>query len=138
MNADQYAENAHCSDLIARLEKAEAGSRELDAKISDHFKWWPEGFTRIDFHGRDRRWRKCAGIDERIDCPAFTTSIDAITALIGEKLPGCEYAGGTRGQSWARLRPVAAKSCSARAQTLTLALCAALLRALQAKESEHG
>jgi hypothetical protein len=64
------------ADLIARLEAAEVGSRDLDAAI-----WLlvvekprPGGKVDRDMFGR---W------------PAFTTSLDAALALAERVLPGC-------------------------------------------------
>lgn len=75
------------TDLITRLEQAAAPCRELDAEIADLIKWWPQDFTRIDYLGPDRRWRKRSGIDESIDCPAFTASLDAMVGLVGQLRP---------------------------------------------------
>lgn len=77
------------TDLIARLEAAEAGSRELDGEIAallglnppwapHHSKTQKELFKDGGPGLRARTWL----------APHLTTSLDAITALIGEKLPG--------------------------------------------------
>jgi len=74
------------TDLIQRLQDASEGSRELDAMIADAIKWWPNGYTRIDFLGRDRRWndKKKNESPDHVDCPSFTTSIDAAMTLVPE------------------------------------------------------
>jgi hypothetical protein len=121
------------ADLIARLEAAESGSRELDDAV-----WWPIaklGPYHREVDGRRERnimapfgqedWRPIGPYDLP---PALTTSLDAITALIGQKLPGYEWSvgwdmevgkfyGATNGIStfWGSTAP--------------LALCVALLKA---------
>lgn len=76
--------------LIERLEKAESGSRELDAAVFKATEPWITG---------DQMRFMCActgacnpdGPSYRGACgvvPFYTTSSDAIVALIGEKLPG--------------------------------------------------
>ena len=125
MNADQYAENAHCSDLIARLEKAEAGSRLLDEEM-------------LEAMFDDTSPNIVASI------PPYTASLDAITALIGDMF-GAAWRVQRIGMSnsetppaWATVGATGAGE-QAWANTPPLALCAALLRALQAKEGGgHG
>ena len=76
------------SKLIALAECVEALSgpdRVVDAEIATAMKWWPNGFTRIDVHGPDRRWNDRENlIPKRIDCPAYTSSIESAMMLIPE------------------------------------------------------
>ncbi|MFI8682050.1 hypothetical protein ACIGFJ_06755 [Brevundimonas diminuta] len=110
---------ADLSALIARLEAAEAGSRELDWRIAEAFDipepWkvavriWPPFMERSKF-------------DQAI--PAFTTSLDAALALaerIGMDGFRVMYAAL---MSWKAHDPRGPLS-----QTLPLALCIATLRA---------
>lgn len=137
MNADQYAENAHCSDLIARLEKAEAGSRELDAEIATAVLGWK-------WIAVEQVWELPAGSSwpqsrSRWGVTAYTTSLDAIVALIGEKLPGMDWTVSSTGEVYLVGPNIVNDWFEANgAKTPALALCSSLLRALQAKEGEHG
>jgi hypothetical protein len=77
------------SDILGRLadrcEQVMRPDRELDAKVADAIGWWPEGFTGKDVHGPDRRWREPrSGVGDRVDCPAFTASVDAAMSLVLE------------------------------------------------------
>ncbi len=61
-------------------------SRERDAEIADAVKWWPDGFTRIDWCGPDRRWHDRKGMTaQSIDCPSYTTSLSAAASLYLDK-----------------------------------------------------
>ena len=77
--------------------------------------------------------------EPRLECsPPYTASVDAVIALIEEKLPGwCVMLATTKGGGWwARLRQVDEPQpyWAANAATAPLALLLALCRALQAQE----
>jgi len=118
------------ADLIARLEAAERGSRELDGEIATLIGWkeilaecWeaPDEACSLWHHP-----------------PTFTTSIDAIAALTAEKLPGWSVSSAlsqshARANVW-RMSPISRGSFPpkhATAKTEPLARCIALLRALE-------
>ena len=116
---------AHLSDLIAKLEAASEGSRELDALV------WVAATGSTFSH-----------LAENAHLDRVTTSLDAIVALIERKLPG---------RAWMLSSPdkllshplcqgevaegefsfETTKGC---APTPALALCIAFLRALQAQQ----
>ena len=81
------------ADLIARLEAATEGSRELDAEIWCHLEssWKHEGngiISRTRDYS-DKTGRRTGGCYESLPCPTrYTTSLDAALTLIGE---GVEY-----------------------------------------------
>lgn len=116
------------SDLITRLEQAEAGSFDLDMAVADAAK------------ATDRSWSSWP----------YTTSLDAIVALLGEKLPGwnvtiripsnpkhrhvCEI--GAPDNPDAIITDPWPFRTSAGGSNAPLACAAALLRAI--KEGEHG
>lgn len=117
------------ADLVERLEKAEVGSREMDLAI------WAD-------HVAVPRAPRPASLN--VTPPAYTTSLDAIVGLIGEKLPGWTWDAGDRfygsdwDLAWARVYPhrhQGAGTGNVTAKTPPLALCRALLRAL--KDSAH-
>lgn len=70
-------------DLIARLEAAESGSRELDALIADAFDPIPE-----QHDGFSGRWPFAPGSPFCTKTAPVTTSLDAALALAGRVLPG--------------------------------------------------
>lgn len=117
------------SDLVARLEAAEAGSRELDAEIATEVLGWK-------WIEASHVWELPAGSSwsasrSRWGVPAYTSSLDAITALIGEKLPGWSWSVGSDGQAAVSSPPKGHYvAFGTVANTPALALCAALLRAL--------
>lgn len=107
------------SPLIEKIEAAEEGSVSLDTAI-------------------------CAELAlEEYACDV-TTSIDAIVGLIEKEFPGWGrgyYSG--PGQSWGQLYPPDSscdshKSVIERSNAEALALCAAFLRAVQAKREAEG
>jgi hypothetical protein len=138
-------------DLIERLEKAEIGGRELDHDISEAFHPHLIGFRlRSGFDGVSVGW---AGPGWSTAWPpTYTTSLDAIVALIGEKLPGwdvviripskptfkhvCEL--GAPDNTAASITDPWPFRTSAGASSAPLAACIALLRAIQTEEQRHG
>lgn len=129
------------AQLIGRLKAASEGSRPLDWLIA-------EEIGDEAFRLKAAAWPPFAPgskIDKGI--PAFTTSLDAIVALIERKLPGWTVArlGQNDDKTWhAELREgyltsydrVATSSYrpGSRPATPALALCIAFLRALQAQQ----
>lgn len=91
------------TDLLARLEVAEAGSRELDCLIARHFGWhrveprharnkaggWiaPEDFLGVNSDGSPRL-DSLHGTDIHRDPPRLSQSLDAALALAERVLPG--------------------------------------------------
>jgi hypothetical protein len=115
------------TDLIARLEAAEAGARELDwliADATDH----PSFARKIDgfwppFGERSRADK---------DVPAYSTSLDAALALASRVFPGfgLGMVQGSGERAKANVTPANADhGFTATASTPALALCAAILRA---------
>ena len=144
------------TDLIARLEAAEGGSFELDVEILVLLGWTYS--RRLSPHGywEPPAWWVATGNDP---LPYPTTSLDAIVALIEEKLPGWTTDVHTADASpctypvhW-RVESVRFDDCTAGiyyqhpkmeerelgegcGKTPVLALCIALLRAI--KEGADG
>lgn len=145
----QKAEAMEHGELIARLEAASEGSRELDRELMllvgdarevDH----------CTFYGPDERVWYFGEYERETDLPPLpylTTSLDAIVALIERKLPGWTLArlGQNDDKTWhAELREgyltsydrVATSSYrpGSRPASPALALCIALLRALRTQD----
>lgn len=130
------------SDLLQRLEAAQEGSRELDAKLACvYFGWTFErmplpsegssGFFAIE-DGRLVRFH---------DFQPFTTSVDAALALVERMLPGrvitvdryvtSDVPGGDTWRAWLRtVTEVSVSKVMGKAPTPAMALCIALLKAL--------
>jgi hypothetical protein len=73
------------TNLSERIAALTGPDREIDAEVADLLGWWPKGFTRIDAHGRDRRWKALRGKNistEHVDCPNYTASLDVTLAEI--------------------------------------------------------
>lgn len=143
------------AELIARLEAAEAGSRELDAEIYQALRYQRGqelGLTREHIGV----WRHLGGgivesQGSRDLAMPVTTSLDAIVALIEEKLPGWSIAsiGMADDKTWhCELRrgfttsydAVATSSyrTGCRPATAPLACTIALLRALSVQKGESA
>jgi len=132
-------------DLIERLEKAKAGSFELDHQVAEAV------FSHLDPAKRCEGGAGWYGPDDVLVRPPkpYTASLDAITALIGERLPGwsvvirlpgeakhkhtCEVA--APDDPAASITDPWPFRTSAGASSAPLAACATLLRAIQTKES---
>lgn len=83
--------------LIARLETAEAGSRELDFEIAIQAKIVPDGFT-LDDNGE---WRDRDGYVRRTwMCPRFSESLDA--SIPGEDIVTVVQWNGGPWTAWTR------------------------------------
>jgi len=142
------------TDLISRFEAAEGGSRELDTLLAIEVGHRPfhaaelrEGF-RYDLRPDDTnerivQWVVGDGYERRDNswkAPPYTTSLDAIVALIERELPGpgpywevrrllpSERVPGALGPFWAAVgRPGEREGTDA--ATAALALCIAFLKA---------
>lgn len=124
------------AELIARLEAAEGGSRELDEAVLKAVGWYDEDAPQ-QFGPR--------AIDSHV-----TTSIDCALALVGRKLPGWTVAHISQQDDkrwWAELRQgyltsYSRVAMSERHPTPALALLIALLRATDTAErhsqAEHA
>lgn len=121
------------SALIVRLEAAEAGSRELDAAISDELD--PIANQHDGYPGR---WPFAEGSPLSLRTPAVTTSLEAALALAERVLPG--WAWGVSNvpgliSDGILYQPdgLGGFSTSVRVghKTPALALCLAILRAIQ-------
>lgn len=126
------------TDLIARLEAAEAGSRELDTEVFRALEPWSDP---------ERFYCACTGAclpDSpyyRGGCsakPRLTTSLDAIVATIGEKLPGQYWAVTEHPDGFVATigGPFHSQVKGVAMTTAPIALCIALLRAI--KEGADG
>jgi hypothetical protein len=141
------------TDLIKRLEEAEAGSRELDALVFRRFGGpLPKEFAG---YGVELTWQADGSatmpvgeMQVRYDPPAYTASLDAALALADRVLPGwyCAvqpwfhanpdrtmYRAYVIQPDWSRWTPVDDDWCEVvlgpSAPTPALALCIAVLKA---------
>ncbi len=118
--------------LITTLEQAEGGSRELDGEV-----WRVFGYE-IAPHTRMRLARRYATASHWESIPSVTSSIDEAVALVREKLPGWfegyqhEEHHNYCAELFAGWRSTDTE-VRAFAKTAPLALCAALLRALESQ-----
>ena len=134
-------------ELIAGLEAATEGSRELDLALFREL-----GAPLPDIFGSlklDLTWQAdgtatmpVGDMQVRYTPPAYTTSLDAIVALIERELPECVWRVGFDPDYGTMLGSIvgAAPICAsglARHDDPKLALCIALLRALS-REAGHG
>jgi len=108
------------TDLLARLEVAEAGSLELDVAIWDAMGGWSVAHP-----------------------PAVTTSLDAALALAERVLPGCRcmVERDFDGNGWAMVQRSGtfnAERVMTDGNTPALALCAAVLKATHKAEGAEG
>lgn len=132
--------------LIERLEKAEAGSRELDCWIGYHADLLVDDMSwreKIDKFGIEHALNAATSYSNvwRTQLPHYSTSIDAAVALVERLLPGWTIAsiGQDDGKRWhAELRKGYRTSYStvalAGSPTPALALCLAALKALEARD----
>lgn len=140
---------ADLSALIARLEAAEVGSRELDAAIciaanyvGAHQDFTPENLRLADDADEDDSWLdyEVAGDDCTDTTPKLTTSLDAALALaervlplwcaVAEWTPSNDHPSGNKGCASVHLLGGGGSGRVA-AKTPALALCIAILRAKQ-------
>jgi hypothetical protein len=112
--------------LIKRLETAEQGSRELDDAILEHL-----GFERIENPKMPGQWF-WKGVKIRV-----TTDLSAAVALVERVLddPGINLERIIKWDGWyANINVVDGPATSGKSLSAALALCIALLKALDAKE----
>lgn len=124
------------SDLIARLEAAEAGSRELDGDV-----WYAVHEPDVEYGALHIEQTDQGPIEvltcelgsKYADCVEnYTTSLDATLALASRVLPGFGWGAvqGSGERAKANVTPANADhGFTATASTPALALCAAILRA---------
>ena len=137
-------------DLIAKLAgKHPYGTRALDAEIAIAAKWppignikhwvneWEDGFETGPSEGYVYM-RNAPLPDTKWEAPEFTASVDATLSLIQAVLPGWAFSAGDdyhEGQCWARVFPRPREqhlgTGNKYAATVPLALCIAILNALQ-------
>lgn len=117
--------------LIERLEKSVAGGHELDCHISYAL-----------FYPNTPEWHLDLSIRDGWTIPPYSTSLDAAVALVEQKLPGAEWTVSNNSHHHERrYAEVVYQRTTGRsgfvgmaAATPAIAICIALLRALQAQE----
>jgi hypothetical protein len=110
-------------DLIKRLEGATGPDRELDLAV-------------CQVCGIFYSYADTPTGPKHISCPAYTASLDAALALVGEKLPDAAWSVGNRafgGQAYLMLKPAAAMFDGI-GSSPALAVLIALLKALEADQ----
>lgn len=133
----QKAEAMEHGELIARLEAASEGSLELDEAIALRFYPWLAPLPRSEYGG----WHHPT---DGLIAPAdpYTTSLDAIVALIERKLPGWSWGvSGALSPTCTGLLYEPAPTATgyrtkqrADGKTPAIALCIAFLRALRTQD----
>lgn len=133
------------SSLIARLEKAEGPSRDLDVEIMNTVDPRSPDEKRL-FDGKvyPATWgavgQLCDQIRYFIEAPFLTSSIDAAVSLAERVVPGASFIMGFRQTDktmpWARIGN--RSSWDNTAPTLAMSICLATLRALDQKGSSNG
>lgn len=116
--------------LIEKLSAATGPDRDIDGALVEVFATHPPLWKRK--RGSTSEW----GNDHPLsswDAPRYTASLDAALALVEKKLPGWDWE--VHNNGLARLLSPEGNSIYANAPTPALALCLALLRALQAMEA---
>jgi hypothetical protein len=130
-------------ELIARLEAATEGSRELDlALFRELGAPLPDSFGPLKL---DLTWQAdgtatmpVGDMQVRYTPPACTTSLDAILVTIGRLLPGyCFNLNSVNMSAILSPSPIHMAAVTVNAASLPLALCIALLRALS-REAGHA
>lgn len=130
----------HIQEVIAKLEAATEGSRELDFRIqcaAAPSNDLPMGHTSASLLVSAERIGDWSGACRLSDCPLYTTSIDAALTLVPKPYEFLVRAGAKKGDADGDRRPFA--NCmhprsdgpmyGANAATPALALCIAALRA---------
>ena len=136
------------NNLITRLEAAERGGTELSAEMAVRLRFPEYKYPKPVLNRRPDSWREAwtrlthDGFGGGADWPHYTTSLDAITALIEEKLPGWEW--DVHSNLGAVVYdPIVSSGVTYKStensdvvQTAPLALCIAFLRAYEAQEGD--
>ncbi len=123
---------ADLSALIARLEAAEVGGRELDGEIEEIFDLWRASFTEPEKADGRHCWTDLAtwsGEGVVHSAPPYTTSLDAALALAERVLGNGPCVLHRNGPSEWGFTYV--DDDTAYAATPALSVCAAILRAKQ-------
>lgn len=142
-------DKAKPEDLRKRVEEATGADRKLDGLLFKAMQ--PDEFARLcSFKGRRYAGHVHTPAEKREHearmgaslAPAYTASLDAVLALVGERLPGWGielFIGFDSGPCVAGLHgPNPAREFTGRGKTPALALLSALLDALSALEVSHG
>ena len=150
-DTQQKAEAMEHGELIARLEAAKSGRKELDGIYATAVGWFrvqprhtanrkggwisPEDFMGADSDGRPRL-DSLHGTSIYRDPPSFTTSLSAISNHIERYARDGGWAVGKRpsGVGWARVFRPSGPENYAEASSPALALCIAFLRALRTQD----
>ena len=128
-------------ELAERCEKAMGPDREIDAAMAKALGLVPPGLTPGASRGYEARFSNSAGLVW--DAPYYTTSLDAIAALIERKLPGWRVRWHTDGdgvheaflEDKGDFDAIDARHTETFAASPALALCAAFCRAMNEKEA---
>lgn len=132
------------STLIDTIQEAESGSRDLDAEICIALQYGGENSAGAQNVRTDDEWEGDLlfeiGTEECCNpIPKLTTSLDAIVALIGEKIGGgyrIDHSDGPEGRAdaWIWRPGNSGGGVHGEAWSAPIALCVALLTALQSQE----
>lgn len=121
--------------VLAKLEAAKEGSRELDFEVARCVDLWRR--AKVPVSGRHPAywgyWRKRGGKWWRTQLPAYTTSIDAALTLVPDGV-AWEISVPRKGGGYRILAGVSPVPNCSFGETPSLAICIAALRARQAKE----
>jgi len=113
------------SEIIARLEKASGPDRELDVPVAIAMGW-------TNF---ERSWGELRAFPPKaaywVEIPAFTASLDASLALVGERLPDAWWTMGSRSPLCNLWRGDNTCIGSGDGATPTISVLLALFRALE-------
>lgn len=126
--------------LIEKLEAADGPSRELDAEIHDALH-----SSHMAFNSGNQGWKVLAGdprspTREYFELPAYTSSLDAAVALVERVLPEVEFDINGYRKFYSAVVYTGGgpqNEVGAQGKHPALALCIALLKALEAREESE-